>query len=59
MRVNVFYEKDDESFLKKKNTLNKYKYSLHLIVTTIMFVLELSKCNKLSKLNPTKGINVS
>ena len=55
----MFFMKKMMSLFQKKNTLNKYKYSLHLIVTTIMFVLELSKCNKLSKLNPPKGINVS
>ena len=38
-------------------TLNKY--SLHLIFTTNVFVLELSKCNKLSKWNPAKGINIT
>ena len=48
--------KETESLLSpfvRKYHMNKY--SLHLFVTTNMFVLELSKSNNLSKLNPTKG----
>ena len=35
-----------------------HKYSFDLIVTTYMFALKLSKCNKLSKGDATGGLNV-
>ena len=69
MRVNVFYEKENKKelcfLISTCSRINLFeniplnKCSLHLIITTNKFVLELFQCSKLSKLNPTMDINVS